>query len=595
MKTIRIGVIQVKSPLESVSKGLIVLALVAIVAFSSWFVYFQFFMPEGEEEISEEEVTTVKSIDSVVSNNFTIPRYGLFELTVNLTTFVVDPYRVRLSAHFTSPSGRNITIYCFASHAQWKVRFTPTEVGNYSYYLTTDEGKEDGLSTTPQTFTCVDSDNRGFIRISENNGRYFIFDNGEPFFLIGINKGWIFDTEGNRGDGYPSETMTHWNAERYFVEMEAHGINLVRVWMCSWHLNIESKTTKLGRYDENEADKLDYLLQLCERYKVRLMLVFLTFTDFSSIHGSKFNDDNPYSSTNGGPCNQPVDFFTNEKAKWYIKKRIGYILNRWGHSPYIFAWELWNEVDLVSGAEESHWLPWHEEIAEHIRQHDPYGHSITTSLSGDKIFLNTFRSNAVDIVQLHTYKEDYGTKIAEVLKEYLETLVTYGKPVLIGEFGTKIPTQKASHTHNGIWSSVALGSSGSALVWSSHIRDDYGDMTDEMFDSYLSLSRFVSDLNFSSPNVRPAVVSIEGGGITAYGTTADKLSIIWLTGGDPTTELKNLMVNVSDLSSGKIGIVWYDDHLGVVISMEEGQVIGGKVRLQAPPFREGLALKITFE
>jgi len=198
-------------------------------------------------------------------------------------------------------------------------------------------------------------------------------------------------------------------------------------------------------------------------------------------------------------------------------------------------------------------------------------------------------------VQLHTYKEDYGTKIAEVLKEYLETLVTYGKPVLIGEFGTKIPTQKASHTHNGIWSSVALGSSGSALVWSSHIRDDYGDMTDEMFDSYLSLSRFVSDLNFSSPNVRPAVVSIEGGGIAAYGTTADNFSIIWLTGGDPTTELKNLMVNVSDLSSGKIRLVWYDDHLGVVISMEEGQVIGGKVRLQAPPFREGLALKITFK
>jgi len=584
-------VIEVKRPWEFVSKGLIVLAVVVTVAFGSWFVYFQFFMPKGEEELA-----TVKSINSVVSNSSTIPRYGLFELTVNLTTLVADPYRVRLSAHFTSPGGRNITVYGFPSHGQWKVRFTPTEVGNYSYYLATDEGRKGGFSTIPQTFTCVDSGDGGFIRISENNGRYFVFDNGGTFFPIGINKGWIFDTEGNRGDGYPSENGTHWDAERYFVEMEAHGINLVRVWMCSWHLNVESKTMGLGRYDENEADRLDCLLRLCERHNVRLMLVFLTFTDFSSIYGPKFANDNPYSSANGGPCNQPVDFFTNEKAKWCIKKRVDYILNRWGYSPYIFAWELWNEVDLVSGARESHWLPWHEEIAEYIRQQDPYGHPITTSFSGDKIFSNTFRSNATDIVQLHTYKENYGTKIAEVLREYMETLVTYGKPVLVGEFGTKFPPQRASHTHNGIWSSVALGSSGSAIVWSSHIRDEYGDVTDEMFDSYLSLSRFVSDLNFSSPNVKHAVISIEGGeDIIAYGTTTDNFSIIWLTGGDPTKEVKNLMVNVSDLSDGAIRIVWYDNHLGVVISTEEGQVTGGKVRLQAPPFREGLALKITFE
>ncbi|HID90941.1 TPA: DUF5060 domain-containing protein, partial [Candidatus Bathyarchaeota archaeon] len=374
-------------------EGLLVLAVVSAVACSAIAYLCPYIGRYGVRE-PKEEALTVRSVDSVAPNSRTVPRYGLFELTIDLTAHVSDPYDVRLDAVFISPSGREVVVGSFPSHGRWKVRFTPVEIGSYSYHLVADKGRG-GVSTPLETFTCIESDRPGFIKISEYNGRYFVFDNGETFFPVGINKGWIFDVEGNRGDVYRGEGVgdgAHWDAERYFDEMSAHGINLVRVWMCSWHLDIESKKTGLGSYDEGEADRLDYLLRLCEKHNIRLMLVLLTFTDFSSIYGDKWTMDNPYCSANGGPCASPIDFFTDEEAKRYIKRRFGYIIDRWSYSPYIFSWELWNEVDLCRGVDEGHWLPWHEEMAEYIRQRDPYGHPITTSFCGDRIYPETYES-----------------------------------------------------------------------------------------------------------------------------------------------------------------------------------------------------------
>mgnify|MGYP005837873939 CR=1 FL=1 len=63
---------------------------------------------------------------------------------------------------------------------EWRARFTPDRVGDWHYTLRAVDAS--GTSWSPvYTFAVVDSDNKGFIRISETDARFFEYSNGTPF------------------------------------------------------------------------------------------------------------------------------------------------------------------------------------------------------------------------------------------------------------------------------------------------------------------------------------------------------------------------------------------------------------------------------
>ena len=128
---------------------------------------------------------------------------------------------------------------------------------------------------------------------------------------------------------------------------------------------------------------------------------------------------------------------------------------RYGAYRDILAWELFNETQFIGSArEESVHAPqvrddlvaWHAEMAAYLRSLDPYDHLITTSSDIDTSAAAIWADPNIDLVQVHDYGPLSGRD--ERFRGYAEDLnATYGKPVIIGEFGlpasrswTSIPT-----------------------------------------------------------------------------------------------------------------------------------------------------------
>ena len=99
----------------------------------------------------------------------------------------------------------------------WKVRFAPPVPGNWQFRLTARDAS--GTVTSPaRSFVVSASSNPGFIRVSQQDRRYFEFENGRLFVGLGYNGGidWF------------NPVLS--SASR-FATMGQNGVELSRVWL----------------------------------------------------------------------------------------------------------------------------------------------------------------------------------------------------------------------------------------------------------------------------------------------------------------------------------------------------------------------------
>jgi hypothetical protein len=108
-------------------------------------------------------------------------------------------------------------------HFAWKVRFSPNQTGTWQYKLVAQDasGKAETLS---QTFKVVSSENKGFVRVSPKDPRYFEFENGELFLGLGYNL-----TFGQLDWNNPTVTN-----EPVFQKLQEAGLQLFRTWLSQW-------------------------------------------------------------------------------------------------------------------------------------------------------------------------------------------------------------------------------------------------------------------------------------------------------------------------------------------------------------------------
>src|ERR1019366_1568309 len=224
--------------------------------------------------------------------------------------------------------------------------------------------------------------------------------------------------------------------------------------------------------------------------------------------------DNPYNTANGGFLSDPVNFFTNATAKALTKRKLRYIVARWGYSPAIMGWELFNEVQYTDAGQTGQWgiiQAWHNEMAMFIKTNDAYQHLVTTSDS-----LNEPLWDKTDYYQHHDYPTDLITGIRDAQNISGSQTVA---PVFSGECGIDFTP------HVGIsppiWAGLMAGQSGDAMPW-------YWDTIDPNNDYFLiqAAADFVTvsgladenALTKSSPRtavpggVASALVFVPGGG-----------------------------------------------------------------------------------
>ena len=272
------------------------------------------------------------------------------------------------------------------------MRFTPDEPGDWRAVA---YAPSEGTTSEPVSFKVIPSKQAGFIRTNPNDPHYLAFENGDFFFPIGVNMAWW----GEEGD--PLEQYGVW-----LDQFSANGGNTIRIWMAAWSFGIEWKDTGLGDYGNRqyEAWLLDQVFRMADEHKVKIILVLMNHGPFSLVANSEW-EDNPYNRAIGGPLTSPGQFVIDTAAKSYYQQRLSYIINRWGYSPDLLAWEWWNEVDLTPISEQA-LIPWLHEMTAYLKQRD-VNHHLTTNSFSVRSWSPVWKMPELDIVQVHEYSENY--------------------------------------------------------------------------------------------------------------------------------------------------------------------------------------------
>lgn len=355
-----------------------------------------------------------------------------------------DPDEVALDMCFVNPDGSEGVLPCFyyrgdsRKESLWKARFTPRQNGEYEIRFILKNNGKVKTKTDAVTITCDASSRKGFLHPRDKWS--FQYDDGTVFRGIGENFGW--ESRDDDDSKYFKALHEHprFNYEYMITKLAQNGGNFFRTWMIYWNLPIDWKTPMNNRrylpsdnyYNESAMEKMDRLVELCDSLGVHMMLALESHAGYM---GTAW-DNNNYNVKNGGYAQNPFEFFTKEESRDQYKRKLRLMIARYGYSPSIAVWELFNEVDHVMH-DNSFTEPidaevissWHMEMAEYIKANDPYGHMVSTSVSHRDI-AGLYDIDAMDFNQRHIYGHAF--TIPSVLKDYA---YAHDKPYVIGECG----------------------------------------------------------------------------------------------------------------------------------------------------------------
>jgi hypothetical protein len=384
-------------------------------------------------------------------------KYEKAEATFTLNTTYSNPYDsavIQVDAIITPPSGPAITVPCFYyvpavfnggnatlnnAGATWMLRYAPTQTGSYSVKIRAIPNGNTGTQyfspVATNVFTVTAGTLPGFIRLDASNKQFYRFDNGTPYYPVGLDIAW---NDGTLLPGYYTN---------YFNSIGNNGISWMRYWLTDFARQaLEWSSGQwsgfyggLGVYSQQSAGMLDSVINACNENNIYMQLTLQHHGQFSTSVNPEWSG-NPYNTANGGIINDPCLFFTDVASIGQAKKQYRYIIARWGYSTNIFAWELFNEVNETStnaGVEcvQASIVSWHNTMSAYFKAVDINKRLVTSSCGdpGDPILAAMDGTNtSLDILQFHDYP---GSPVeVPVLSDDITSL-SYTKASLCGEFG----------------------------------------------------------------------------------------------------------------------------------------------------------------
>lgn len=265
---------------------------------------------------------------------------------------------VDLDVIFTHINGTALRIPAFWDNGDtWKVRFAPTILGEWSYKAVCSDSLNMGLNNKTGNLTCVEYNGdldiykHGFIKTMINT-RYFLYDDGTPFFYLGdthwniaanslnnfktiINKRVVqgfsvcqsepIEAKYNLSDGLTSSDILGFtdldNRFKYLAEK-----GLV-------HTNAQLFfASELGHNRAKYSDK--YLEKLCRYWVARYSAYPVMWTTAQEVDNDMYHgrlngngqDDNPYYDSTTNPW---------KLVAGYIKKYDAYRHPQTAHMEYV--------------------------------------------------------------------------------------------------------------------------------------------------------------------------------------------------------------------------------------------------------------------
>ncbi len=384
------------------------------------------------------------------------------------------------------------------------------------------------MAITP-VLTVTSCDNRisdKFVNVSTENPYYFQLSNGDSYIPIGCNIAAIDSRE---------------SMEKYMKKLHENGANYARVWLNSNLFEIEKE---YGRIDSSSVKNIDRLIELAGKYGIKLKMCIESFRHISEGE-NKWDTKASYHVSNGGPFHNMMEYLDSEDGKKEFIKRLMFFKKRYGDSPVIFGWELWNEMNAVEFRDIPQILSWTEDMLAETKHIFPKNLVMQSLGSYDSDwcvdaynYVNALPYN--DVSQIHRYIDEgapysicsspvdiMSSDAIKVLKD-----MNLKKPMLLAETGAVMPRHSGPHTiyekdtsgiilHDALFAPFFSGASGPGHLWH---WDHYIDKNDVWY----QMKRFANAISGFNPIAeKPVAKKIFNDNIRSYALIGEKTVLIW--------------------------------------------------------------------
>lgn len=182
--------------------------------------------------------------------------------------------------------------------------------------------------------------------------KYFRVD-GEPAFVLGRNPVGVS----------PQAFDDH------FRHAAVAGERFMRI-----HFTFSPPGEKAGQIDAALLKGWDVVLDAAEKQDLAVLPVLGVWADWND--GSRKEpwhrwDKNPLNVACGGPAKRPAELFDDGPCRKLWLQRLETFVKHWSHRRAVVAWEIFSEVDLITGATEQRAVEFAERAAAVVRSADP--------------------------------------------------------------------------------------------------------------------------------------------------------------------------------------------------------------------------------
>jgi hypothetical protein len=469
----------------------------------------------GKNPFDPEQIS-VEAVFTQGANSYTV--YGFY-----YKDFIRDPATIGpVNASVDPPTANWIAQ---PTPYEWRIRFAPPALGPWHCTISIRVNNASGFSyQVPNVyFTCVPSDNPGWLEVGQDNWHLRTSGTKESFFVLGQNIAWndnvVFRGKEQLPFFHPGGFM---DILDYAKNLADNNGNMVRLVIADQSFEFEWE--HLNNYYErlNRCWELDRMFDLCEDNALKL---------FICLEYGKYNTGTPGVSWNINPYNLEIggityvdDFLTDAVAKKEYKKRLRYFLARWGYSTSLGVTELTSEMDLWSysyitelknnGSGKQAQYDWHNEMLSYIKSSLHYRPALTSTCYGSgrgyEFNITPFSLSSLDITTCHAYYGERKNNIKrfdDFNRKYFKkgTHTLWNKPTVFDEFGyDHISGDPVDQTdaegcsdlsfHNGLWATSMMGGIGTGLSWWQWFNNTYRQET------FPALYAFFNSIDFENEN-----------------------------------------------------------------------------------------------